>query len=157
MPNHQLLNKPAPAEITLQNQDGVDVELSSFIGKQPAIVFFYPKDETLGCTKEVCSFRDAYDVFHEAGATVVGISADPVDKHKRFSLSNRLNFPLLSDVNGIARKAFHVQKNLFGLVPGRVTYLIDREGIVRDVFNSQLDFDGHVKRSIQFVKQQTAE
>ena len=87
----------------------------------------------------------------------MGISADPVDKHKRFSLSNRLNFPLLSDVNGDARKAFHVQKNLFGLVPGRVTYLIDQEGIVRDVFNSQLDFDGHVKRSIQFVKQQQQE
>ncbi|CAG8554209.1 1705_t:CDS:2 [Paraglomus brasilianum] len=151
---HNLLNKPAPADIVLQNQNGEEVNLSSFIGSRPTIVFFYPKDETSGCTKEVCSFRDSYNVFSDAGAVVVGISADPISSHKRFSDTNRLNFPLLSDADGVARKAFQVSKSLFGMIAGRVTYLIDREGIIRQVFNSQTDIEGHVKKSLEFVAEQ---
>ncbi|CAG8555551.1 3054_t:CDS:2 [Paraglomus occultum] len=151
---HNLLNKPAPADVVLQNQDGENVNLGSFIGSRPTIVFFYPKDETSGCTKEVCSFRDSYNVFSEAGAVVVGISGDPISSHKRFSDTYRLNFPLLSDVDGAARKAFQVPKSLFGMIAGRTTYLIDKEGIIRQVFNSQTDIDGHVKRSLAFVTEQ---
>ncbi|PKC01220.1 putative bacterioferritin comigratory protein, partial [Rhizophagus irregularis] len=148
------MDQPAPSNLVLQNQEGESVELKSFIGNgKPSVIFFYPKDETYGCTKEVCSFRDSYSVFSDAGATVVGISSDPVDKHKRFYDTQHLQFPLLSDPNSEARKLYDVPKTL-GFLPGRATFLIDKDGIVRDVFNSMMDFEGHVKKSVEFVKNQ---
>jgi len=154
MSKHNLMDQPAPSNLVLQNQEGELVELKSFIGNgKPSIIFFYPKDESYGCTKEVCSFRDSYSVFSDAGATVVGISSDPVDRHKRFSDTQRLQFPLLADPEGEARKLYEVPKTL-GILPGRATFLIDKDGIVRDVFNSMMDFDGHVKKSVEFVKNQ---
>ncbi|KAG9307339.1 hypothetical protein G9A89_017168 [Geosiphon pyriformis] len=152
---HSLLNKPAPKNISLKNQDGESVDLGSFLGQGPAVVFFYPKDESYGCTKQACSFRDSYQVFQDAGATLVGISSDSSDSHKRFATAQKLQFPLLADVKGEAKKAFEVSKT-FGIIPGRVTFLIDREGIVRDVFDSQMDFNGHVTRAVSFVEEQAA-
>ncbi|CAG8732830.1 Peroxiredoxin [Gigaspora rosea] len=146
-----LLKKPAPTNLTLKNQDGEDVCLGDFVGKKPTIVFFYPKDETYGCTREVCSFRDSHSVFSEAGAIVVGVSSDSIESHKRFAERQNLPYQLLSDPNGEARKAFDVSPTL-GILPGRVTYLINKEGIVEDIFNSQLDFNGHAKRAVEFIK-----
>ncbi|CAG8451790.1 2656_t:CDS:2 [Dentiscutata heterogama] len=174
-----LINKPAPTDLTLKNQDGEDVCLGDFVGKKPTIIFFYPKDETYGCTKEfiilsislakpilslpkptylhsinimsACSFRDSHSVFSEAGAIVVGISADSPESHKRFAENQNLPYQLLSDPNGEAKKAFGVS-DTFGFLPGRVTYLINREGIVQDVFSSQLDFKGHAKKAVEFIK-----
>ncbi|CAG8597059.1 5937_t:CDS:10 [Funneliformis mosseae] len=155
--HHTLLNQPAPTNLALKNQGGELVELKSLVGNgKPSVIFFYPKDESYGCTKEVCSFRDSYSVFSDAGATVVGISSDPVDKHKQFSDSQRLQFPLLSDPNNEARKLFNVPKTL-GFLPGRATFLIDKDGIIRDVFNSMMDFEGHVKKSLEFVKNQNTQ
>ncbi|CAI2183906.1 4768_t:CDS:10 [Funneliformis geosporum] len=155
--HHSLLNKPAPTNLVLKNQNDESVELKSLVGNgKPSIIFFYPKDESYGCTKEVCSFRDSYSVFSDAGATVVGISSDPVDKHKTFSDAQRLQFPLLSDPNNEARKLFDVPKTL-GMLPGRVTFLVDKDGVIRDVFNSMIDFEGHVKKSVEFVKNQTSQ
>ncbi|CAG8535803.1 9220_t:CDS:2 [Ambispora gerdemannii] len=156
MPQHPLVNKPAPANITLENQNGEQVQLSSIIGQGNAVVvFFYPRDESYGCVKEVCSFRDSYNIFQEAGATVIGVSSDSAESHKKFTSSQKLQFPLLADVNNEAKKAFEVPKTL-GFIPGRATYLIDREGIVREVFNSATDFAGHAKRAVEFVQQQQA-
>jgi len=93
-------------------------------------------------------------VFKDAGAVVVGISGDKAETHKQFASKQNLPFPLLADVNGEARKAFEVPKTL-GILPGRATYLIDKNGIVSDVYNSQMNFDGHVQSSIEFIKQQS--
>ncbi|CAG8805968.1 24610_t:CDS:2, partial [Cetraspora pellucida] len=148
-----LINKPAPTNLILKNQDGEDVCIGDFIGKKPTIVFFYPKDETYGCTREACSFRDSHSIFSEAGAVVFGISADPPESHKRFAERQNLPYQLLSDSSGEARKAFEarVPKTL-GLIAGRVTYLINKDGIVEDIFNSQLDFEGHSKKAVEFIK-----
>ncbi|CAH1756268.1 10645_t:CDS:2 [Entrophospora sp. SA101] len=152
--SHPLIDKHAPKNLVLKNQEGESVELNSYIGNQkPCIIFFYPQDETYGCTREVCSFRDSYDQFSEAGATVFGISSDTVEKHKNFAKKQNLQFSLLSDPNGEARRAFEVPKTL-GLLPGRATFLIDKEGIIKDVYNSQLDFQGHANKSLEFIKSQ---
>jgi len=152
--SHPLIDKPVPKNLTLKDQDDKDVELSSFIGiGRPAVVFFYPKDETYGCTKEVCSFRDSYEDFSKVQATIVGISADPPESHRKFISSQRLQFPLLSDPEGNARKAFEVPKTL-GLISGRTTYLINKEGIIKEVFNSQFNFGAHAEKAVEFVKAQ---
>ncbi|CAG8463073.1 5200_t:CDS:2 [Diversispora eburnea] len=153
---HSLKDKPFPKGITLKNQDNEDVNLDSVIGNgKPSVVFFYPRDETYGCTQEVCHFRDSYSTFSEAGATVLGISSDSPESHKNFIAKQNLPFQLLSDSKGEARKAFVVQQ-FMGLVSGRVTYLINRDGIIADVFNSQLNFSGHAKRAVEFIQSQVA-
>ncbi|CAG8455782.1 2181_t:CDS:2 [Ambispora leptoticha] len=154
MPQHPLLNKPAPTNLTLENQNGEQVELSSIIGQgKPVVVFFYPKDESYGCVKEVCSFRDSYQIFQDAGAVVIGVSSDSAEAHKKFASAQNLQFTLLADVKNEAKKAFEVPKTLF-VIPGRATYLIDREGIIREVFNSATDFAGHAKHAVDFVQKQ---
>jgi len=136
---------------SLPNQDGRMVDLSDYIGK-PIVVFFYPKDETPGCIKETCAFRDSHDQFIEAGVTVFGISADTIDSHKSFKLKYKLPYDLLSDENNKVRKTFGVSADLFGLIPGRVTYIIDNHGIVRRIFNNQLNFKKHVDESLKMIE-----
>lgn len=142
-------------DFTLKSQTGETVSLKDFAGK-PVIVYFYPKDDTPGCTAEACAFRDSYQVFQEAGATVIGISSDSTDAHQKFSSKYQLPFLLLSDQGNRVRKAFGVPATL-GLLPGRVTYVIDQAGVVRHVFNSQFNFKGHVEEALRVVKElQTA-
>lgn len=135
----------------LNNQQGELVHSSSFIGKQKAVIFFYPKDETPGCTKEACSFRDKYEDFLELGCQVIGISSDSVDSHAQFANRFGFTFTLLSDPEKSVRKAFQVPGNLFGLLPGRVTYIVDASGIIRGIFNSQLNPVGHVTEALKIV------
>jgi len=139
-------------EFTLPSQTGARVSLADFRGKQAVVLFFYPKDGTAICTKEACSFRDAYEDFVSAGAVVMGVSSDAVESHEGFARRQRLPFVLLSDTDGALRKAFAVPKSL-GLLPGRVTYVIDKEGVVRLVFNSQLSAEQHVSESLAVVRQ----
>jgi peroxiredoxin Q/BCP len=127
------------------------VKLSEWIGKRTVVLYFYPGDETPGCTREACSFRDAYEDFSAAGAEVIGVSEDDVASHESFAQHHRLPFVLASDLDGSARKAYGVKKTL-GLIAGRVTFVIDREGVVRDVFDSQLRFHEHVRRALELVK-----
>ena len=141
---------PAP-EITLATHTGEEVPLADYRGKQAVVLFFYPKDGTPVCTKEACSFRDAYEDFVEAGAVVIGVSGDSTSRHEAFAASHRLPFLLVSDADGGARRAFGVPKSM-GLFPGRVTYVIDREGIVRHVFNSQFAADRHVSEALEVVR-----
>lgn len=135
-------------DFTLRSQSGEDVSLAGFRGKKRVVLFFYPKDETPGCTAEACSFRDEYDAFVEAGAEVIGISADSTDSHASFASHHRLQMTLLSDPGGRVASAYGVNKSLFGLLPGRVTFVIDREGVVRHVFNSQIRATTHVKEAL---------
>jgi peroxiredoxin Q/BCP len=110
------------------------------------VLFFYPKDDTPGCAKQACAFRDDHEEFGKLDAEVFGVSSDSVDSHKRFARKHSLPFLLLSDEGGTVRKLYGVP-NTFGLFPGRVTYVIDAEGTVRHVFASQLDVDKHVEEA----------
>lgn len=141
---------PVP-DFTLPDQDGNPVHVADLIAKGPVVIFFYPKDESMGCTAEVCSFRDQYDVFREAGATVVGISMDSAKSHRRFIEHHHLPFMLLSDAKGKVQKLFGVAKT-FGLLPGRATYVIDQKGIVRYTFSSQFLPLQHVTEAVQVLQ-----
>jgi len=138
-------------DITLPDASGNLVSLKDFQGQKTVVLYFYPKDDTPGCTKEACSFRDSYTVFQEAGAEVIGVSSDDAASHRKFADRYQLPFTLLSDTNNQARKAFGVPATL-GLLPGRVTYVIDKTGTVRHIFNSQLNFQGHIDESLKIVK-----
>ena len=137
---------------TLVNQENKEINLADFIGKKILVVYFYPKDNTLGCTKEACSFRDRYEDFKDLGCEVFGISSDDAKSHQTFSTQYNLPFSLLSDSDQKVRKAFEVPTNLFGLLPGRVTYIIDKTGIVRGIFNSQLNATQHIDEALKVVR-----
>jgi peroxiredoxin Q/BCP len=141
----------AAPDFTLPKQDGSTVRLQELIDRGPVVLYFYPKDDTPGCTKEACSFRDAYEDFKDAGAEVVGVSSDSAGAHKAFADKHRLPFTLVSDEGGKVRKLYGVPSTL-GLLPGRVTYVIDRKGIVRHVFNSQLNPTKHVREALDALK-----
>jgi peroxiredoxin Q/BCP len=143
------VGQPAP-EFTLPDQDGGSVSLSSLKGGW-VVVYFYPKDDTPGCTAESCSFRDSFEEFTDAGAKVVGISSDSVESHKAFATKHNLPFTLLADTDGSVRKAFGVGKTL-GLIPGRVTYVIDPESVVRHKFSSQFKPKSHIEEALDVIK-----
>ncbi len=135
-----------------RTHDGEPISLARLRGDKAVVLYFYPKDETPGCTAEACSFRDAYEDFVDAGAVVVGVSADSLASHEKFASHHRLPFKLISDEDGALRKAYDVPSNLFGLIPGRVTYVIDQQGTIRHVFNSQIQAKRHVKEALDVVK-----
>src|SRR5690606_39455723 len=108
-------------------------------------------DDTPGCTREACAFRDDYEAFQEAGAEVLGISSDTSESHRRFAAKHRLPFRLLADPGGKVRAAFGVPRTA-GLLPGRVTYVIDREGVIRHAFNSQLAATRHVDEALAVLR-----
>ncbi len=144
------IGDPAP-DFTLPDHSGMPVRLRDLLDQGVVVLYFYPRDDTPGCRAEACAFRDSYEVFREAGAEVVGVSADPAAAHARFAARHRLPFILLSDVDGEVRKCYGVPAT-FGLLPGRVTYVIDRHGIVRHLFSSQLAATRHVREALQTVR-----
>jgi peroxiredoxin Q/BCP len=135
----------------LPDSGGHPVSLSNFIGKQNLVLFFYPKDESYGCTKEACSFRDSYDEFKEAGAEVIGISSDDEESHSSFADHHRLPFILLSDKGNKVAELYGVGRSL-GILPGRVTFVIDKEGIVRMNYSSQINFRKHINEALQLIR-----
>ena len=139
-------------DFTLSDQTGSMTSLKDFIGKKIIVLYFYPKDFSRGCTAEACAFRDSYDVFVEAGAQVIGISSQSIDSHNRFAVLNQLPFILLSDESGKVRELYGVPSSL-GILPGRVTYIIDKKGVVRHVFSSQLNATKHVEEALRIVKE----
>lgn len=150
MPKTEIREGSKAPDFTLASQDGSMVSLSSFFGKKSLVLFFYPKDESYGCTKEACSFRDNYEVFTEAGAEVIGISSDDQKSHMSFASNHRLQFLLLSDPDGKVAELYNVRKTL-GIFPGRVTYVIDRQGIIRKIFSSQISFGKHVEEALKVI------
>ncbi len=139
-------------DFTLASQTGEKVKLSDFRNKQAVVVYFYPKDNTPGCTAESCAFRDSYEVFKTMGAEVIGISSDSVRSHDAFAKKHNLPFLLLSDKDGAVRNLYGVPSAMF-ILPGRVTYVIDSQGIVRNVFNSMMDFEAHVKEALKTLQE----
>ncbi|WP_088342183.1 peroxiredoxin [Robiginitalea sediminis] len=141
---------PAP-DFVLKDQEGKEFRLSDHLGERPIVVFFYPKDFTPGCTAEVCSFRDHYSDFTDAGALVVGISSDSEKSHGRFAMRHQLPFPLLSDPGGKIRRKFAVAPKLFGLLPGRETFVLDRQGKIAMAYEA-VQASGHHKRALAQVQ-----
>jgi thioredoxin-dependent peroxiredoxin len=135
-------------DFTLSSQSGTLVSLKDFLGKRPVVLFFYPKDDTPGCTRQACAIRDEFEEFAKLDAEVIGISSDSVASHERFAERHDLPFTLLSDEGGRVRRLYGVP-NAFGLFPGRVTYVIDEEGVVRHVFSSQLGVTRHVEEALK--------
>jgi peroxiredoxin Q/BCP len=138
-------------DFTATAQDGSSICLSDFVGKKAMVLFFYPKDHSPICTKEACSFRDSYERFVDAGAEVVGVSNDSSEEHQTFAGRHRLPFKLISDSDGSLRKAFGVPKAM-GVLPGRTTYVIDKQGVVRLEFTAQLAADEHVEKAISALR-----
>lgn len=139
-------------DFTLPDQHGNPVRPRDFLGKKAIVIYFYPKDETPGCTTEACAFRDSYQALQEAGAMVFGISGDSVASHQAFAHHHRLPFTLLSDQGNVVRKLFGVPSTL-GLLPGRVTYIVDPAGTIRRIVNSQFTPARHVAEALALIRQ----
>jgi len=135
-------------DFTLPDQTGTPVRLGDLLGRGTVVLYFYPKDDTPGCTLEARAFRDSYDRFAARGAEVVGISSDSVASHRRFAARHALPFLLLSDRGGSVRELYGVDKTL-GLLPGRVTYVIDKAGVVRSTYSSQVRATRHSREALE--------
>jgi peroxiredoxin Q/BCP len=135
-------------DFTLPNQDGKPLTLSSLRGKL-VVLYFYPKDFTSGCTKEACHFRDAYEDFTEAGVEVIGVSSDSQESHRKFRDTYLLPFSLLSDEMGVVKKLYGISGHL---LPARITFVIDKAGVVRNVFSSRTDMKAHIDEAMKVLK-----
>ena len=136
---------------TLPRSTGEAFTLSDVLGTRTVVLFFYPKDDTPGCTVEACTFRDNYQAFVEAGAEVVGVSSDSGASHDRFASKHKLPMTLLTDADGKVRALYGVRPTL-GFMPGRATFVIDRSGKIAHVFVSQLRVKTHVEQALAVVK-----
>lgn len=138
-------------DFALPDQNGNMLNIKDVIGKKNLVIYFYPKDDTPGCTKEACYFRDQYDVFNDADAMIIGISGQSVASHKEFEKKYKLNFTLLSDEENKVRKMFGAYS--LGFLPGRVTYVVDKKGIVVYMFDSQTEATKHVDEAMRILKE----
>jgi len=139
-------------DFSLPSQMGDNVTLSEYFGKTNIVLYFYPKDESPGCTREACKFRDSYQELVNLGAEVIGVSAQSIESHKSFATHHGLPFLLLSDKDNKVRKLYGVPASL-GLLPGRVTYIIDKKGIVRQIFSSQTQVERHVEEAAKALRE----
>ncbi len=139
-------------DFSLPSNTGETIKLSNFLGKKNVIIFFYPMDESPVCSKEAEAFRDKYEEFKNLDAQVIGISSQSVESHKSFATHHNLPFILLSDTNNYVRKLYGISTTL-GVVPGRVTYIIDKEGVVKFVFSSQLHPAKHADEALRALKE----
>ena len=131
-------------------QDGTQFE-STYIHEKPVVIYFYPKDFTPGCTTQACSFRDAYQDFQDLGAEVIGVSGDSATSHQNFQQKYKLPFILLSDADRKLRRLFGVPTSLFGLLPGRVTYVFDAKGFCIYIFDS-MSAKNHIERALKAIQ-----
>jgi len=138
-------------DFSAKDGNGDDFDSVSIVGKKPVVFYFYPKDQTPGCTAQACGFRDKYEDFKDLGAEVIGISSDTVASHRKFAKQYKLPFILLSDNDKKIRTLFGVKPNLFGLLPGRVTYVVDKNGIIQLIFDS-LVATNHIPRALEAIK-----
>ena len=138
-------------DFTLATQSGEQISLKDFVGKKNIVLYFYPADNTSGCTAEACAFRDSYEAFKDAGAEVIGVSSNSEASHQQFAGKHRLPFILLSDPHGAVRKRYGVRAAL-GVIPGRVTYVIDKQGVVRHIFINQFQATQHIPDALKTLE-----
>jgi thioredoxin-dependent peroxiredoxin len=139
-------------QFALPDQNGKLFDITTVLGKKNLVIYFYPKDDSPGCTKEACTFRDQYEVFREADAEIIGISSDDVESHRQFAEKYHLTYTLLSDKDGNVRKLFGVPSDLFGILPGRVTYVINKQGVVTHTFDPQFQTEKHSEGALAALK-----
>lgn len=137
----------------LKDQNGRLFQIDSLVGRKNLVIYFYPKDDSPGCTKEACAFRDQFEVFEEADALIIGISAQSVESHLNFANKHNLNFTLLSDKGNKVRELFGVPTNFFGLISGRVTYIVNKQGKIVYLFNSQIQAEKHVDEALRILQE----
>lgn len=145
------IGDPLP-NLTLKNQQNEAVKLNALCSTGGLVVFFYPKDDSPGCTAEACAFRDRYEDFMTMGVTVVGISSDSVASHQHFAKKHLLPYTLLSDPSGVAEKVFGVQRNLFGLLAGRETFVFDGSGKLIYHFQSLTNATRHIHEALRALR-----
>ena len=150
--NNIRIGSSIPAFV-LPDQNGNLFDINSVLGKKNLVIYFYPKDDSPGCTAQACSFRDQFEVFTEADALIIGISGQSVESHKEFAEKHRLSFTLLSDEGDKIQKQFGVPKSFLGLLPGRVTYIADKRGKVIYIFNSQIQSTKHVDEALRILRE----
>ena len=138
-------------DFSLVAQDGRKVSLHDFAGSKNVVLYFYPKDFTTGCTAEAKTFSENYDEVLGMGAEVLGVSSDSEETHGDFAAECLVKFPLLSDHGGKVREIYGVKASL-GFIPGRVTFVIGKDGVVRHVFSSQVKPKQHVTEAIEALK-----
>jgi peroxiredoxin Q/BCP len=141
----------AAPDFSLPDKSGSTINLKDFHGQKSVVLYFYPKDDTPGCTIESCAFRDQYEVFKAAGAEVIGVSGDSPESHQKFANKYNLPFILLSDKGDQVRKQYGAT-TAFGFIPGRITYVIDQAGVVQYVFDSMFNFKGHVEEALKTLE-----
>lgn len=153
MPKELQVGDIAPV-FSLESDAGQKISLKDFRGKK-VVLYFYPKDDTPGCTKEACNFRDSFDFITSKDAVVLGVSMDSVSSHKKFKDKYSLNFPLLSDPSGEATRAYGVykQKNMYGVIRWgieRSTFIIDEDGKIAKIWR-KVKVDGHKDEVLQVL------
>ena len=141
-------------DFTLLDHQGQPFTLSEALRNGPVVLYFYPKDNTYGCIREACFFRDAYEDFIDVGAQVVGVSADSITSHQEFRDQYNLPFTLLSDPDRLAHTLYGVDRFMFGLLASRITYIISKEGRILGIIDSVIDFQGHVTKGLSMLRRQ---
>ena len=147
---HEYLVNTKFPEFNLYDEKRKYITEEDIIGKW-SVIFFYPKDESPGCTLQSCSFRDKYEEFNNLGVQIFGVSSDSVSSHKKFKKKHNLQYSLLSDKGGMLAKSLKLKKNL-GFLPARVTLIINPEGIIIYAHTSQLGVTGHVRKALNEIK-----
>ncbi len=138
-------------EFPLKDRNGTSISSHSFIGKKKVVVYFYPKDETKVCTAQACAFRDSFQDFLDLGCEVIGISSDSDERHQQFMSRHKLPFILVSDPQKEIRKLFGVPKDVFGLLPGRYTYIFNRDGILIKIFHAAFNANAHITTALDVL------
>ena len=151
-----VIGKPAP-DFSLPSTTGENISLKQYKGKKTVILYFYPKDETTGCTKEACDLRDHTEELERQNVVILGVSTDGMESHNHFREKHRLPFPLLSDEDAAVSKMFGVykMKNLYGkkyMGIKRTTFIIDRTGRIAQIY-PKVKFEGHIQDLLEFVRE----
>ncbi len=133
---------------TLKDHNSNTFDINSFLGKNNLIVYFYPKNETYNCTKQACNFRDDFSTFKDLDCEIIGVSNDSPKSHLSFKNNHNLPFTLLSDRNGEIQKKLELPRNIFGLIPGRITFVIDNKGIVIKIIDSAINMRKHIEDAL---------
>tara|TARA_R110002050_G_scaffold41242_1_gene100083 strand:+ start:84931 stop:85464 length:534 start_codon:yes stop_codon:yes gene_type:complete len=149
---HTLEKGSKVPKFELKNQNGDLFKVADYIGKKNLVIYFYPKDDTPGCTKEACKFRDEFEVFTDLEAMVIGISSDSPESHTKFIEKYNLPFTLLSDEEDVVRKAFGVKGKFMDMIPGRVSFIVDKKGIIQYVFDSMGNAEQHVDEARKILE-----
>jgi thioredoxin-dependent peroxiredoxin len=135
---------------SLRDQNNNLFSITEYIGRKILVIYFYPKDESMVCTREACSFRDNYKEFDSAGAMVIGINSGSVESHRNFAKNHQLPFTLLSDPDNQVLNLFGVKKKFF--ISGRETFVVDKTGKIVFTYNSMTNGPAHEKETLAFIK-----